>query len=90
MDFTDPDYKAAVHGVVQGNPGAVETLFALKNTFEASEYTAMVVHLYQRGPRGPQLVERFKDRCQSDALVLGRDLLAQVSEFQGWDSGSNN
>ena len=84
MSFTDPDHKRAVHGIVQGNPGAVETLLALKNTFEASEYLGMVEYLYEHGPRGPRLVERYAERCGSDALVLGRDLLALRSEQRGW------
>lgn len=70
--------------VVQGNPGAVETLIALKRTFNASEYGVMVEYLYERGPRGPNLSERYTDACKSDALVLGRDLLALASEQDGW------
>lgn len=83
MDYTRPD--RAVLAVVQGCPGAAETLFALKSTFEASEYGAMIDHLFERGPRGPQLAARYTDACKSDALVLGRDLLALASEQKGWE-----
>jgi hypothetical protein len=79
------DVRERTLAVVQGNPGAVETLIALKRTFNASEYGAMVEYLYERGPRGPRLSDRFTGPCKSDALVLGRDLLALASEQRGWE-----
>lgn len=85
MDFSNPDHKRAVLAVVQGDPGAVDTLFALKSTFEASEYGVMVDFLHERGPRGPMLAEKYTGACKSDALVLGRDILALASEHRGWE-----
>ncbi len=83
MTATDPQFREHVEGVLQGFPGAVECLRALKATFPA-EYGGMVDHLYAHGPRGPRLYEVYHDRCDSDALILGRDLLALESEFSGW------
>ncbi len=83
----DPDYQRAVYGVCQGFPGAVEVLHGLKSTFEDEEFERMMRFLFEHGPRGPRLWERYRDRCGEDSLMLGRDLLAQASEYEGWPDG---
>jgi hypothetical protein len=81
------DFKDAVLGVVQGDPDAAQLLHQLRSTMPA-EYERLVMHLYERGPRGHALCEQFEDRCDRDVLVLGRDLIARASEFDkaGWDA----
>jgi hypothetical protein len=55
-------------------------------TFDARSFNRIVSHLAAHGPRGSSLYERYVDRAGSDALILGRDLLAQAGEAEGWDA----
>lgn len=66
--------------VVQGDLSAVEVLRGMSKVFDDDEYAAIVNYLAEHGPRGPNLYDRFAERANRDALVLGRDLLAQASE----------
>lgn len=78
-------WEEALKGVVQGHPGAVQTLYGLKSALSEEDYARVVLYLYNHGPRGPNLWRRYADRCNQDSLLLGRDLLAQASEQEGWD-----
>lgn len=82
---TTNEQREILAAIVQGFPGAHEALRSLRATFPDQEYGRMVGFLYLHGPRGPNLWERFHDRCKDDALILGQDLLAQVGEHGGWE-----
>ncbi len=84
MPPVDPEFRDHVLGVMQGEPDVEQALRGLKGAFP-DEYGTIVDYLYVFGPRGPALAERYRERCGGDALILGRDVLAQVSEFGGWD-----
>lgn len=85
MTERDVAFEKAVHGVVQGYPGAFQVLHGLRETLPFEDFQTIVEHLYEHGPRGSNLWERYNDRCEKDALVLGRDLLAIAGEWKGWN-----
>lgn len=70
--------------VVQGASGAAEVLYGLHAAFDERSFHTIVRYLAAHGPRGSSLHARYVERAGSDALVLGRDLLAQASESEGW------
>lgn len=85
MPERDVEFEKAVHGVVQGNPGALKVLHGIRESLPFEDFQAIVRHLHERGPRGPNLWDAYSDRCSEDALILGRDLLALAGEWKGWN-----
>jgi hypothetical protein len=71
----------ALNTIVQDNPGAMQTIKLLKSSHSPEQFLDMVVFLYERGPRGPKLWEDFKNNCHEDAIILGKDLIAKIQEW---------
>ena len=83
-DAATVTWEKALRGIVQGVPEAMQVMDKLRETCPA-EYPRLVLYLYDRGPRGPRLWERFEGQYGCDALMFGKDLITLASEFTGWN-----
>jgi hypothetical protein len=64
-----------------GNPGAIVVIRELSGAFPR-KWSEILMFLMEHGPRADALWVRYRDLCGEDAELLGRDLLARMSEWR--------